>query len=85
MLQHLPRPRPSTCSIQENDRDHHSTTRTPPGITELLRLVGAVRRLTFDRTLPASEAMGRIRDAYRDYDEGGNAGPGRSVDGGRSA
>ena len=56
------------------------TTIPPPeprhGITELLRLVGAVRRLAFDRTLPASEAMGRIRDAYRDYDEGGNAGPG---------
>ena len=35
---------------------------------ELLRLVGAVRRLAFDRTLPASEALGRIRDAYRAYD-----------------
>jgi hypothetical protein len=27
-----------------------------------------VLRLAFDRTLPASEALGRIRDAYRDYD-----------------
>jgi hypothetical protein len=45
----------------------------PPrhGITELLRLVGAVRRLAFDRTLPPSEALGRIRDAFHDYDEGG--------------
>jgi len=34
------------------------------GIAELLRLVGAVRRLAFDRTLPPSEAMGRIRDAF---------------------
>ena len=37
-------------------------------IAELLRLVGAVRRLAFDRTLPASEALGRIRDAFDDYD-----------------
>ena len=35
---------------------------------ELLRLTTAVRRLAFDRTLPPSEALGRIRDAYRDYD-----------------
>jgi hypothetical protein len=28
-----------------------------------------VRRLAFDRTLPAAEAMGRIRDAYHDYDK----------------
>ena len=37
---------------------------------ELLRLVGAVRRLAFDRTLPPSEALGRIRDAFHDYDGG---------------
>ena len=35
---------------------------------ELLRLVGAVRRLAFDRTLPPSKALGRIRDAFADYD-----------------
>jgi hypothetical protein len=40
------------------------------GIAELLRLVGAVRRLAFDRTLPPPEALGRIRDAYREYDGG---------------
>jgi hypothetical protein len=34
---------------------------------ELLTLVGAVRRLAFDRTLPAPEALGRIRDAFQDY------------------
>jgi hypothetical protein len=34
----------------------------------LLTLAGAVRRLAFDRTLPPSEALGRIGDAYRDYD-----------------
>ena len=39
------------------------------GIAELLTLVGAVRRLAFDRTLPASEALGRIRDAFHDYDQ----------------
>ena len=38
---------------------------------DLLRLVGAVRRLAFDRTLPPSEAMGRIRDAFADYDQQG--------------
>jgi hypothetical protein len=41
------------------------------GINELLRLVGAVRRLAFDRTLPPSEALGRIRDAFQDYDQQG--------------
>jgi hypothetical protein len=35
---------------------------------ELLRLVGAVRRLAFDHNLPPSEALGRIRDAFHDYD-----------------
>ena len=35
---------------------------------ELLCLVSAVRRLAFDRTLPAPEALGRIRDAFGDYD-----------------
>ena len=40
------------------------------GITELLRLVSAVRRIAHDRTLPPSEALGRIRDAFQDYDEG---------------
>jgi hypothetical protein len=48
------------------------TTIPPPeprhGWNELLTLVGAVRRLAFDRTLPPSEALGRIRDAYLDYD-----------------
>jgi hypothetical protein len=38
------------------------------GWAELLTLVGAVRRLAFDRALPASEALGRIRDAFHDYD-----------------
>jgi hypothetical protein len=35
---------------------------------ELLTLVGAVRRLAFDRTLPPPEALGRIRDVFQDYD-----------------
>jgi hypothetical protein len=38
------------------------------GWAELLTLVGAVRRLAFDRTLPPSEAMGRIRDLFAAYD-----------------
>jgi hypothetical protein len=43
----------------------------PPrhGIAGLLTLVGAVRRLAFDTSLPPTEAMGRIRDAFAD-DEG---------------
>ena len=50
------------------------TTIPPPeprhDITEQLTLVGAVRLLAFDRSLPPTEAMGRIRDAYREYDGG---------------
>ena len=38
------------------------------GWADLLGLVGAVRRLAFDRTLPPSEAMGRIRDLFAAYD-----------------
>jgi len=41
------------------------------GWAELLTLVGAVRRLAFDRSLPPPEALGRIRDAYQDYDRQG--------------
>jgi hypothetical protein len=37
--------------------------------SDLLRLVGAVRLLAHDRTLPPSEALGRIRDAFTDYDD----------------
>ena len=38
---------------------------------ELLRLAGTVRRLAFDTSLPPAEAMGRIRDAFQDYDQQG--------------
>jgi hypothetical protein len=34
-------------------------------------LVGGIRRLAFDRTLPPLEALGRIRDAFQDYDNAG--------------
>jgi hypothetical protein len=37
------------------------------GIAELLTLVGVIRRLAFG-TLPPVEALGRIRDAIREYD-----------------
>jgi hypothetical protein len=40
------------------------------GINELLTLVGEVRRLAFGY-LPPIEALGRIRDLYREYDEVG--------------
>jgi hypothetical protein len=39
------------------------------GIAELLTLVTTVRRLAFG-TLPPVEALGRIRDAFHDYDDG---------------
>jgi hypothetical protein len=39
-------------------------------------LVGGIRRLAFDRTWPASEALGRIRDAFQDYDTPGVGFPG---------
>jgi hypothetical protein len=37
------------------------------GIAELLTLVGEIRRLAFG-TLPPIEALGRIRDAFHEYD-----------------
>ena len=37
------------------------------GIADLLALVGEIRRLAFG-TLPPIEALGRIRDLYREYD-----------------
>ena len=49
------------------------TPYSPPGhhrLAELLQLVGAVRRVVFDANLPAVEALGRVRDLYRGYDQG---------------
>jgi hypothetical protein len=37
------------------------------GWAELLRLVGAVRRLAYDRSLAPDDAMRRIRDAINEY------------------
>jgi hypothetical protein len=37
----------------------------------LLTRLDRLRALAFDHNLPPSEALGRLRDAYRDYDEGG--------------
>jgi hypothetical protein len=39
------------------------------GIAEVVALVGVIRRLAFGN-LPPIEALGRIRDAFHDYDEG---------------
>jgi len=44
---------------------------TRHGWAELLTLVGAIRRIAFDRTLAPISALGRIRDAFADYDDGG--------------
>jgi len=41
------------------------------GIADLLMLVGAVRRIAYDITLEAGDALRRIRDAFADYDAGG--------------
>jgi hypothetical protein len=40
---------------------------------ELLKLVGAIRRIAYDVTLDAGDALRRIRDAFADYDAGGAA------------
>jgi hypothetical protein len=54
-----------------------NTVPTPPpgpvrhGIAELLTLVGAIRRIAYDVTLEAGDALRRIRDLYAEYDAGG--------------
>ena len=40
------------------------------GWAELLTLVGAIRRLAYDRSLAPDDAMRRIRDTFADYDHG---------------
>jgi len=37
-------------------------------IAELLTLVGAIRRIAYDITLEAGDALRRIRDLYAEYD-----------------
>jgi hypothetical protein len=59
-LARLPSPAPQ-CTVPPHEPGRH-------GWAELLTLVGAVRRLAFDTSLPPTEAMGGIRHAYRDYD-----------------
>jgi hypothetical protein len=61
----------SGCLGQSYKEDEPVESTVPGGhhtCAELLRLVGAVRRLAFDRNLPPSEALGRIRDAFHGYD-----------------
>ena len=53
---------------------NHTQPPQPPnrhGIAELLHLVDEVRRLAHDASLPPAEALGRIRDAFNDYDVSG--------------
>ena len=38
------------------------------GWADLLTLVGSIRRIAYDRTLPPIEAIGRIRDLFADFD-----------------
>ena len=59
-------PAPMVQPCGPSDRRSRSLPRSPqiratPG-------GGSVRLLAFDGTLPASEALGRIRDAFADYD-----------------
>ena len=37
--------------------------------TDLLRLIGDIRRLAFDTTLEPIYAIGRVRDLFTDYDQ----------------
>jgi hypothetical protein len=68
----------STVAVSLNPPRRDSSTITssrscPSSSSPQIRATpgGVVRRLAFDRTLPPSEALGRIRDAYRDYGEVG--------------
>jgi hypothetical protein len=50
-----------------------SNTIPPPqpkrhGIAELLTLVGDIRRVADDRTMPPDDQMRRIRDLFHEYD-----------------
>jgi hypothetical protein len=38
-------------------------------------LLGAIRQVAFDKTLTADDALRRIRDAFREYDETRDDGP----------
>jgi hypothetical protein len=43
------------------------------GIADVLTLVGAIRRIAYDVTLEAGDALRRIRDELAEYDAGGAA------------
>jgi hypothetical protein len=38
-------------------------------------LLGAIRQVAFDETLTSDDALRRIRDAFREYDEKRDDGP----------
>jgi hypothetical protein len=63
---------------------HRTHARARHGWAELLRLVGAVRRLAFDDSLPASEALGSLSDEQLRPRRGGplRLRSGRDVNGG---
>jgi hypothetical protein len=60
-----------------NQEETHEHLPTPPpepvrhGWADLLALVGAIRRIAYDVTLEAGDALRRIRDVYAEYDAGG--------------
>ena len=68
MREHLPRPRPSTCSRQENNRGNHHARARPSRLGGTLALVGDVRRLAYDRSLDDADRALRIRDRFGVYD-----------------
>jgi hypothetical protein len=47
----------------------HSTARAPAHLCRTGHAVGAVRRIAYDVTLEAGDALRRIRDPFAEYDE----------------
>lgn len=66
---------PAACTatgrtrVQEAGCPQRRTTHDRCGPADLLALVGAVRRLAFDRILQPAEALGRIMDHFTSYDD----------------
>ena len=59
-------------SREEHRRVRYLPTARAPGRhswAELFTLIGAIRRIASDRDPAAVEAMGRIRDAFAEYEE----------------
>jgi hypothetical protein len=67
---------PAGTSTKAHERSPAASYSIPPPEhphtwTELLTLVGAIRRIAYDIRLEAGDALRRIRDLYAEYDAGG--------------